>query len=271
MTIIPSTGNGTSAIQVAVAAAREAGELARKRFYSAKEVSQKAPRDLVTDVDMAAERRIRDVLVAAFPDIGVEGEELGSAGAGELRWIVDPIDGTRNYAAGIPHFCVCIGLAWGDDVLVGVTYDAMREELFHAVKGQGAFLNGQPISVSRKSSVEECILGFDISSMHPKALQALGMIQRLWPNMQSLRVMGSAALGLAYAASGRVDLYFHHALSTWDIASGVLLVREAGGEVVDRVSGEPARLHSKGLLASRKPLLEEFLALTKGDDWYREV
>ncbi|MBI2171142.1 MAG: inositol monophosphatase [Chloroflexi bacterium] len=270
MTNIPVGHNGTAALEVAIASAREAGALARRRFYTAKEVALKGPRDMVTDVDLAAERLIRHSLGMAFPELGVEGEEMGSAGAGELRWIVDPIDGTRNYAAGIPHFCICIGLARGNDVLVGVTYDPMRDELFSAAKGLGAFLNGRPISASRKATVRECILSFDISSVHPKAQQAFALVGRLWPGMQSVRIMGSAALGLAYAACGRVDLYFHHALSPWDIASGLLLVREAGGQVVDRVTGKPAGLSPRGLLASSPSLLEEFMRLTREEEWYRE-
>jgi len=270
LTPMPTASNGVTALQAAVAAAREAGALVRSRFYSVKEVSEKGPRDLVTDVDMASERLIRKSLAVAFPDVGVEGEEMGAAGAGELRWIVDPIDGTRNYAAGIPHFCINIALAHGQDVLVGVTYDPMREELFHAARGQGTYLNGARIAVSQKPSVRECILGFDISSMHFKANQALGMVQGLWPNMQSLRIMGSSALALAYAACGRIDLYFHHSLSAWDVASGLLLVREAGGEVLDRVSNNPAGLYPKGVLASSTALLDEFLILTKGNPWYQE-
>ncbi|MBI4310275.1 MAG: inositol monophosphatase [Chloroflexi bacterium] len=265
----PVTSNGATALDVAIAAAREAGALARRRFYEAKEVSLKGARDLVTDVDLAVERGLRETLSRAFPGIGVQGEELGAAGAGQERWIVDPIDGTRNYAAGIPHFCVNIALARDDAVLVGVTYDPMRDELFTSALGQGTFLNGRPIGVSKKRSVAECILSFDISSMNPKALQAFALVRGLWPGMQSVRIMGSSALGLAYAACGRVDLYFHHSLWPWDVASGLLLVREAGGEVVERGTGKPAGLSPKGVLASSKPLLEEFLALTKDEAWHR--
>ncbi|MBI4202933.1 MAG: inositol monophosphatase [Chloroflexi bacterium] len=265
MTTTPSL---SSALQAGIAAAREAGALARQRFATAKEVSHKGRHDLVTDVDVEAERRIRAALGHAFPGIGVEGEEMGGDGAGEVRWVVDPIDGTRNYASGIPHFCVSIALAQGDDVLVGVIYDPLRDELFSTAKGQGAFLNGQPMHVSPKASLEECILSFDIGNMNPKGAQALGLVLGLWPGMQSLRIMGSAALGLAYAACGRVDLYFHHSLYPWDVASGLLLVREAGGEVLDRVTGKAAGVSCQGLLASSRPLLEEFLNLTKESEWY---
>jgi len=136
------------------------------------------------------------------------------------------------------------------------------------VKGQGAFLNGSPIAISQRGLVAECILGFDIGGMDPRALCVLKMVQSLWPGMQSLRIMGSAALGLAYAAAGRVDVYCHHTLAPWDLAAGLLLVREAGGQVMDRLSGNSASLKSTGLVASSPQLLEEFLRLTRDQEWY---
>lgn len=269
MTSLPLPPSAQTALDVALATAREAGALVRGRFYSAKAVSYKGPSNLVTDVDLLAERYIRNALTREFPDMGVLGEELGSTGADEgLRWIVDPVDGTRNYAASIPHFAVSIALADGPEVLLGVTYDPMRDEAFHAVKGEGAFLNGSLITVSQRASVAEGILGFDIGGMDPRALCAFKLIQALWPGMQTVRIMGSAALGLAYAAAGRVDIYFHHTLAPWDVAAGLLLVHEAGGQVVDRHGGL-ASLESTGLVASSPRLLEEFLRLTRDQEWYR--
>lgn len=253
-----------------MATARRAGDLVKGRFHSAKEVSYKDNASLVTDVDLLVEGSIREALHREFPEAGYQGEELGTTGGdGGLCWIVDPVDGTRNYAAGVPHFAVSIALADGPDVLLGVTYDPMRDETFHAVKGHGSFLNGRPIAVSRRTLVAEGILGFDIGGMDAKALRAFWMVQALWPGMQTVRIMGSAALGLAYAAAGRVDIYFHHTLAPWDVAAGLLLVNEAGGQVVDRKSGAPATLKSTGLVASSPPLLKEFLRLTRGQEWYR--
>ncbi len=268
MTSLPQPTSPGTAMDVALATAREAGALVRSRFYSAKEVSFKGPSDLVTDVDLLAERYIRDALTREFPDIGVLGEELGATGTGGgLRWIVDPIDGTRNYAAGVPHFAVSIGLADGPDVLLGVTYDPMRDEAFHAVQGQGAFLNGSPIGISQRGLVAECILGFDIGAMDPRALHAFELVKSLWPGIQSVRLMGSAALGMGYAAAGRVDIYFHHTLAPWDVAAGLVLVQEAGGHVMDRKGG-PASLESTGIVASSQRLLEDFAHVTRGQAWY---
>ncbi len=263
------SASGLSPLEVALATAGEAGKLVKGRFYTAKEVSRKDDSSPVTDVDLLAEKFIRGALAREFPDISYLGEELGATGDTEgLRWIVDPVDGTRNYAASVPHFAISIALADGPETLLGVTYDPMREEMFHAMKGQGAFLNGRPISVSRRDAVAQGILGFDIGAMDIRALHAFRMIQALWPGMQTVRVMGSAALGLAYAAAGRVDIYLHHTLAPWDVAAGLLLVREAGGQVVDRRSGTLAGLQSTGLVASSPRLLKEFLRLTKGQAWY---
>lgn len=265
----PTSITNRPALEVALATARGAGELVKGLFYTAKEVSYKENASLVTDVDLLAESFIRDALAREFPNISYLGEELGATGGTSgLRWIVDPVDGTRNYAANVPHFAVSIALTDGPEVLLGVTYAPMRDETFHAVKGQGAFLNGRPIAVSRRASVAQCIVGFDIGGMDARALCAFKLAQALWPGMQTVRIMGSAALGLAYAAAGRVDIYFHHTLAPWDVAAGLVLVGEAGGQVVDRKSRGPASLGSTGLVASSPHLLKEFLRLTKDQEWY---
>ena len=269
MSDLPASVSARPILEIAIATVRDVGAMVQGRFYTDKKIDYKGDGSIVTDVDVLAEQMIRDSLAKEFPDIGFLGEELGGTGRRDgLHWIVDPVDGTRNYAAGIPHYAINLALANGVDIVLGVTFDPMRDELFHAVKGEGAFLNNIPISVSRKSSVAEGILGFDIGGMDKRALYGLKLIQSLWPGMQSLRVMGSAALGLAYAASGRLDIYLHHTMAPWDVASGLLLVREAGGEVTDRLSQGPANLQSTGVIASNTTLLKELLRLTKGQEWY---
>lgn len=269
MVSLPESTSGRPILDIALAVAREAGAIARDRFHSAKEVSLKEDASLVTDVDVQSERHVRDALAGEFPEIGFLGEELGLSGSPDgIRWILDPLDGTRNYVAGLPHFAVSMALADGPDVLLGVTYDPMRDEMFHALKGQGAYLNGVPISISRRTSVSECLLGLDIGGINPRSLSALKLVESLWPNMQSVRVMGSATLALAYAASGRLDIFFHQAMGPWDVAAGMLLVRESGGALVDRLGGGPATLQSTGVVVSSPTLLEEFLRLTRGQEWY---
>jgi myo-inositol-1(or 4)-monophosphatase len=242
--------------------------MVRARFYSLKQVSTKDDSSLVTDVDVQSEQIIRDALTVEFPNIGVLGEEMGLTGSGGMRWVVDPIDGTRNFAAGVPHFAISIALVDGDKVLLGITYDPMRDELFHAVKNQGAFLNGEPIKTSLRTSISQAILGFDLGGIDDRSLYAIRMIEHLWPNMQSIKVLGSATLSLAYTAAGRLDVYFHHRLSSWDVAAGLVLVTEAGGQVVDRRTRRLANLGSTGVVASSPDLLEEFLERTKGLPWY---
>lgn len=269
MTDLPVSSSARSALDVALETIREVGALVRGRFYSAKEIAYKGPSNLVTDVDMEAEAFIKGALSREFPRMGFLGEESGAAGSDDgFRWIVDPVDGTRNYAAGVPHFAISMALADGPAVLLGVTYDPMRDELFHAVRGHGAFLNGAPISASKRTAVADTLVGFDMSGADVRAACALTLVQGLWPGVQSLRVMGSATLGLAYAAAGRVDIFFHHTLAPWDVAAGLVLLDEAGGQMVDRRSGGPATLRSTGVVASSPELLAEFLRLTQGEEWY---
>jgi myo-inositol-1(or 4)-monophosphatase len=254
---------------VAIDAARRAGHIIQDRFLTPKTVSFKGPANPVTDVDLAAEQAVLGVLRTEYPHFSILSEESPPLDTGSpFTWVVDPLDGTRNYAAGIPHFCVVVALAYRDEMVLGVTYDPVREELFTAQWGKGAFLNGRPIAVSSKLELAQALLGFDLGYVDEAAGLALDMVRALWPGVQSMRLMGSSALGLAYAAAGRVDLYFHHSLAPWDVASGLLLVQEAGGLVVDR-QGQPAALRTPSVIASSPRLIEGFLQATEGLAWRR--
>jgi len=186
----------------------------------------------------------------------------------EYYWIVDPLDGTRNFATGVPFFSVVVALAHRGEVVMGLTYDPFREELFAGMKGGGATLNGRPIAVSGRERLEDCTIGFDLGYDNAKALTALKLMERVWPGMQTIRIMGSSALSLAYAAAGRIDLYFHHALSPWDIAAALVLAPEAGGVFTDKHGG-PSGLRCDGLIVSNRALHAEFLRATRGTDWER--
>lgn len=265
---IAGTG-GKTPIEAAKDAALAAGELLVERLHEVKRVSFKGRGNVVTDVDLEAERRIFDLLSSEFPSMGLLGEES----AGELRrsgytWIVDPLDGTRNYASGIPVFSVVVALALDGEVVAGVNYDPVRKEMFHADRGRGAFLNDTPIQVSRKAALDECILSVDMSYNNEGARNGLEVVLSLWPGMQTVRVMGSSALALSYAAAGRYDLYFHHQLEPWDQAAGLLLIEEAGGVVTDR-TGRRAGLYSDGLVGSSAALHAEFMRKTEGMAWRR--
>lgn len=264
---IPLSSSGRSALEVSVDAARRAGEVIRERFLTDKEVRFKGRADIVTDVDLAAEKVILELVRDEFPQFSILSEESNPIETGSpFTWVIDPIDGTRNYAEGIPHFCVVVALARGADIAVGVTYDPIKDELFTAELGMGAQLNGEPLAVSTREQIPNCVLGFDLGYVDQKAATALDMIRELWPGFQTMRLMGSSALGMAYAAAGRIDLYFHHSLSPWDSASGLLLAREAGGNVVDR-QGRNADLFTPSVIVSSQQLIDRFLEATDGLEW----
>ena len=264
---IPVGTSGRSAAEVARAAALKAGEILMDRLHSVKEVSFKGRGNIVTDVDMEVEREVFAILGAEFPHAALLGEESAKVRADEgLVWIVDPLDGTRNYALGIPIFSTVVGLALDGEVLVGVNYDPARNDMFEAERGKGAFLNRARIHVSETTAIEDGILGMDMSYNNEGAANGLDVIRGIWPDMQTARIIGSAAMGISYAAAGLTDLYFHHQLEPWDQVAGLLLVEEAGGVVTDR-TGKRAGLYSDGLVASNGPLHAEFMRRTDGMAW----
>ena len=265
---LPRSSSGQTALSVCETAARRAGALVMERFRSDVEVSLKGRANVVTDADLASERLILDYVGAEYPEFGILSEESAPvAGSSPYTWVVDPIDGTRNFAEGIPHFCVVVAIAEGSDVVAGVTYDPVRDEMFAAQRGRGATLNGEPMRVSDRQQIDESVLGFDLGYNFDQAKLLLEMASGIWPQVQAYRLMGSSAMSLAYAACGRIDLYFHHSLSAWDIASGILLAREAGGQVLDRATLEEATLFSSGLIVSNPTLVDQFLTMTDGTVW----
>ena len=267
MTQLPQTANGRTAREVALQAVMEAGALLRERFLGDVQVAPKGRGSIVTNVDLLAEEHILGLLQGEFPSVGILAEESAPvASASGYTWVIDPLDGTRNYAAGIPVFSVVVALAQGDEVILGLTYDPLREELFLAERGKGATLNGVAIHVSPRTTLKEGVLGFDMGYEDKRAQEALKLMVDLWPGMRSIRVLGSAALGLAYAASGRLDLYLHQHLSPWDIAAGLLLVREAGGVATDK-DGAPAIPFSESVVASSPTLHAEFMGRSEASEW----
>ncbi len=265
---IPQSASGKAARQVAREAAIRAGEILLDRFRTSLSVSYKGRGNIVTDVDTEVEEEVLGILQREYPDMGLLGEESSGVHAGEgYVWIVDPLDGTRNYASGIPFFSTVVGLALDGEVLVGVNYDPVREDLFEAERGGGAFLNGERVTVSERKELAECIIGTDLSYNNRGAANGLEVIREIWPGMQTARIMGSAALGLSYAATGRTDLYFHHQLEPWDQVAGMLLAEEAGGIATDR-SGRRAGLYSDGIVVSSRPLHSEFMRRVDGMAWH---
>ena len=262
---LPLAKSGRGAFEVASEAAREAGDIIVAHFHDEKRISYKEGRsNIVTDVDLLVEGKIKALLQEEYPDFGIMTEESEDiASDSPYTWLIDPIDGTRNYAYGIPHFCVALALTQGEEVVLAIIYDPVRDELFRAEKGRGAFLNDLPISVSAKTSLQESLIGFDMGYDAEMGQEILGVASALWPGVVSVRVMGSAALGLAYTACGRLDLYIHLSLYPWDLASGILLVREAGG-VITGLDGQPVSIQSKSVIATSKEIHEAFMKRIRG-------
>jgi len=259
MSNLPVARSGKNALEVACTAAKEAGEILLAHFGSKRQIKHKSQGNLVTDADLLSEKLIIDVLKREYPDFGILSEESNSSMTiSGYTWIVDPLDGTNNYTFGVPFFCVNVALVQDEDILLGVTYDPLRKELFQAETGKGAYLNESPIRVTTISSLGESLVGLDLGYSHDRGGQMLDTVNRLWGQVHCVRLIGSSSLGLAYVACGRISLYFHRYLFPWDIASGLLLVREAGGEVVDW-QGRRANFRDTELVASNLRLQREFL------------
>ncbi len=260
-----------STVQAAVAETlvRDAGALIMSRFRAPLKVEQKGRGNVVTEVDLAVEELMLARLRREFPGWGILTEESTRIEtAGEYLWIVDPLDGSKNFSQGLPIFAVNLALAKAGEVILGLTYDPNRDELFLAERGRGAFLNGQPIHVADRRSVSEGLLGFEMGYDNDKARLLLEFLHDLWPGVQSLRNIGSAALQLAFVAAGRTDAFIHHLLSPWDFAPGLLLVREAGGVVTER-DGTPVSLQTRGLVAANPAVHADLLRLAAGSEWAR--
>jgi len=254
VTSLPVSVGGQSAYHVARQAAAEAGKILRRRFGSHNTTRVKGRRDLVTEADLISEKIILQIITTAFPGHGTMSEEAGiKQGDREYVWIIDPLDGTNNFHFGIPLFCVNIALARRGEVLMGITIDPMRNEIFRAVKGKGAYLNNKRIGVADVVDLGGAAVGVDLGYDAGISSELLDTAIRLWPKIHCMRLIGSSSLGMAYVANGRLSLYFHRSLYPWDSASGLLLVREAGGEVTN-FSGRPATIDDREVIAANSRL-----------------
>lgn len=263
MTDLPLSQSGRNAVEVAIEATKQAGEILLAHFYRKKEIKDKGKSSLVTEVDILSEKTIAEFLTNEYPTFSILSEELApSTPVTGYTWIVDPLAGTNNYAFGIPFFCINIALVKDKDILLGITYDPLRKEFFRAENGKGAYLNNSPIHVSERTSLRASLLSFDPGYDTTRGKKLLSTITELWPGVHSLRSMGSSSVALAYVACGRVDLYIRSDLKPWDIASGILLVKEAGGKVSDW-QGKPANLQNKEIIAANNKLHQEFLSQLK--------
>ncbi len=234
-------------------AAREAGDTLLGLYGKAKVHEKGATNNLVTEADFAAEKLITEIIKSAYPDHKLlleEGRSTGVAEDGHL-WIIDPLDATNNFAHGIPHFCVSIAYAEMGEVKTGVIFDPIRNELFRATKGAGAFLNDREISVTDARRLEEAVVGtgfyYDRGAMMEKTLKSIHTL--FSRNIRGIRRMGSAAIDLAWVACGRFDAFFEYKLEPWDYSAGKLLIEEAGGSCSDRL-GNHLKIDSGNVIVS---------------------
>lgn len=226
------------AVNVAVRAARAAGNIILRYMnrLDSLDVVEKQRHDYVSEVDRMAEAEILRELKRAYPRDAFLGEESGKIGNSRNVWVIDPLDGTRNYLRGFPHFSVSIGLLENGEPTLGVVYDPLRDELFTADKGNGAYLNDRRIRISRRDGLGGALLATGFPYRQRRHLDAqLGMTRALLAEAEDIRRSGSAALDLAYVAAGRFDGFFEIGLNVWDMAAGCVLVREAGGRYCDFV------------------------------------
>jgi myo-inositol-1(or 4)-monophosphatase len=246
----------------ALAAARAAGKVLVEGLRSEVEVQYKGEVNLVTNIDRQAEALIVRTIQGRFSNHRIIAEEGHlSEGESPYRWIIDPLDGTTNYAHRFPFFCVSIGLEREGKILLGVVYDPVRSELFYAEQGKGATLNGRRIRVSSKLSLSESLLvtgfAYDIRVSQENNIDHF---TRFSMRSQGVRRTGSAALDLCYVASGRFDGFWEMKLHPWDVAAGSLIVKEAGGEV-STFSGDPFYIDSKEILATNGKIHREMIAV----------
>lgn len=252
-------------LEVALEAARQAGGIQLEGMGREIEKKYKGPSDIVTEIDLACEKAVIETIGAAFPDDSFLAEEGGETRPGSDRqWIVDPLDGTTNYAHRFPRFCVSIALAVEGKVMVGVVRDAAGGETFRAVRGGGAFLNDKPIRASETPTVEESLICTGFSYDKGKTLEHdLAIYLKVLPRAQSMRRTGSAALDLCDVAAGRLDAFWEHNLNAWDIAAGSLIIEEAGGRW-SGLRGEQVGLDKREFLCTNGRIHNELVGIMAG-------
>src|SRR4026209_765758 len=226
----------THYLDTAVKAACAAGDMLRHNFEKPMQVNQSTKHDIKLEIDVRGQELITQSLLKEFPQHALYGEE-GIVGdqASEFQWVVDPLDGTVNYFYGIPHFCVSIALRFRHEVMVGVIYDPIRREMWKGQKGETSKLNGDPVHVSDRADLAEAVVSVGLAKTGETIRANFPLLQQMVHRVRKCRVLGSAALDMAYVACGRLDAYIEQGISLWDIAAGWLMVENAGGTVALRL------------------------------------
>ncbi len=254
-------------LNVMVQAAFKAGRSLSRDFGEVEnlQVSLKGPSDYVSRADRKAEEIVLAELSRARPTYGFLGEESGESKGtdGQHRWIVDPLDGTTNFLHGIPHFAVSIALERDGNIVAGVIYNPVTDELFTADRGKGAFLNDRRLRVAGRRALVDCVVGTGVPHLGRGDHGAyLAELSRVMGEVAGIRRLGAAALDLAYVAAGRLDGFWEDGLSAWDMAAGIVLLREAGGFISDKTGGGKM-FDSKNVVAGNERIHKELLRLLK--------
>ena len=222
----------TQYLEAAIEAARAAGELLRQNFHQQLHVNAMFKHDIKLEIDVRTQELITKLLLTRFPEHALYGEEgIEGDQSAEYQWIVDPLDGTVNYFYGIPHFCTSIALRRGDEMVVGVIYDPTRDEMWSGMRGTPPTLNGKPFRVSPRTELSEAIISVGLSKTGQTIREGMPLLQDMVQRVRKCRLLGSAALDMAYVACGRFDAYIEQGISLWDVAAGWLLIEGAGGKV----------------------------------------
>ena len=261
---------GSANLNIMMKAARKAGRSLVKDFREVEnlQVTMKGAGDFVSKADIAAENILRDELLGARPSYGWLGEETGETKGEDptRRWIVDPLDGTTNFLHGLPHWAVSIALEHKGEIVASVVFDAAKDEMFTAERGDGAFLNDRRIRVSARRQMIESIFATGVPFGGRGTLPAtLRDLARLMPLTAGVRRWGAAALDLAYVAAGRFDGYWERGVNSWDVAAGILLVKEAGG-FVESIRPDENPVESGAIVAGNTQLFEEFSGIIRQRD-----
>lgn len=257
-------------INVMISAVTKAGRALRRDFGEVEQlqVSKKGPADFVSTADLKAEKILREELSRVRPDFGFLMEEQGAVDGRDrrIRWVVDPLDGTTNFLHGLPHWAITIAIQEDKDIIAAVTFDPLRDELFWAERGSGAYLNDTRLRVSGRRRLQDCLLSTGMPFKgKPKHDRFVEQLNAFMHRVSGIRRFGSAALDLAYTAAGRYDGFWESGLSPWDMAAGILLVREAGGFATDLSGG--TRIFDRGDIVAGNPNIQpEMLRILRKTD-----
>lgn len=267
--VMPSEATINQIQPVAEEAVRAAGALARNKWLEPRHIDHKGFRDLVTDVDIAAQKLAKERIRAAFPHHQFLAEEdrpdAAAVPAGDVPvWILDPIDGTSNYSLQVPIFCVSLALVQNNQLQLGIIYDPIREEYFQAIAGQGATCNGQPIAARNQPDLGRAIAALDWGHSRNQRDTSLALLQRFAQHVHTIRALGSAALAMAWVAAGRLDAYVNYGLKSWDVAAAAVLIAESGGRL-EQINGQPWdwRQVSTNCVVTNGPIHDAFTALLR--------